>query len=139
MIPKDHADAVGDAIIEQARLATLGRRRRLPVRIPLLCRCRELDVLPRSLQADVVRQAGHELGRHWPFTFFLLGWTAVWAGAFWALTMFVRSMSGLVLPFIVVNWAVLHLLRGLFMRRRVRVMAARLHGQDRSLTLTKYS
>ena len=129
MLPKDQADRVGEAIIEEARLAASSRWRRRPVQIPLLCRCQELGALPRALQTKLVRQASRETVRSWRFVLVVLTWAAVWIYAFWTLTMSGHHMAGLVFPLVLINWAVLHLLRGLFLRPRVRVMAARLHGQ----------
>lgn len=125
MLSRERADKVGDAIIEQARLGTLRRPWR-PVRIPLLYRCQALNSLPRSLQQDVVRQAGQELAKSWSFNLFLLAWGCVATGAYWALTMALYHASDLLGPFVAVNCGVLLLLRGLFMRRRVRAIAIRL-------------
>jgi hypothetical protein len=129
VLPKDQADRVGEAIVEQARLATLSRRRQSHVRIPLLCRCPELGSLPRPLQEELVGQATHEIGRSWSFILAALVWVGVWMYELWTLTMSGHRMSGLVLLFVMVNWAVLQLLRGLFLRFRVRAMAAQLQGK----------
>lgn len=129
MLPKDQAERIGEVIIEQARLATLSRRRRLFVRIPLLCRCPELDSLPRSLQAHLVGQARQEIWRSWRFILAVLALVAVCTYALWTLTMSGHRTSDLVLFFVIVNWAVLQLLRSLFLRARVRALAVRLRSR----------
>jgi hypothetical protein len=128
VISKDQADRVGDAIVEQARLVTASRRQRSPARIPLLCRCPELNSLPRSLQMDVVVQAGREIVRSWRFILAVLGWMVVWTYAFWTLTASGNRMSSLVFPCVTGGWGVVYLLRSLFLRYRVRAIAAKLQG-----------
>lgn len=128
MISKDQAERVGDAIVEEARLVTLSRRKRSRIRIPLLCRCPELNSLPPSLQADVVVQAGLEVMRSWRFILAELVWVVVWSYAFWTLTISGNRTSSLVFPFVTSGWAVAYLLRGVFLRSRVRASAAKLQG-----------
>jgi hypothetical protein len=128
VISKDEAERVGDAIVEQARLVTLSRRKRSRVRIPLLCRCTELNSLPPSLQADVVVQAGLEVMRSWRFILAVLAWVVVWSYAFWTLTISANRTSSLVFPFVTGCWTVAYLLRGVFLRSRVRASAAKLQG-----------
>lgn len=128
LLPKDQAKALGDAIIEQAQLGTLRHHKTFPVRIPLLCRCRELKSLSPPIQADVIHQATLELRRNWSFIFLLLTWVVIWACVYWTLWTYLHSFSVLVPTLLVVNWVVLKLLRGLFMRRNVRKIASRLQG-----------
>ena len=121
MLSKEEANAIADALLDEARAARPDR----PAQPPLLYRSRALRSLPDELQAEVVREATKEVAKNLWFHVAMLVWFAVLV-ALWITKHGVLGKSGFVPVLTTLCWVVPLAVQRVLVNRNATLIAARL-------------
>jgi hypothetical protein len=121
MLSKEQANAIADALLDEARAA----RPRRPAQVPLLYRSRALRSLPNDLQSEVVREAKKEVATNPWFLGAMLVWFAVLV-ALWIVKPGFPGKSGSVPMMTTLCWLVPLTVQRALVNRNAALIVARL-------------